>query len=772
MVETVKLVKSSFTSEQAEIIAGWRRGLRLGQRTLADWCGGKLAVSAVPGAGKSHSMAVAAAITIAREKLHSRRQLVIVTLTRTAAANIQDKIRTCLKELGLPPIGYSVSTIHSLALNIASKHPELSKLDLVDRTLVTPSPNHQVIKKTVEQWLETRPDSYQRLLAEKSFEGEATERLRRQSVLRTEILPNLAYTVVKEAKSSDLSPDQLADLARRYPDEYDILEVGAGLYQAYQGVMKAENYVDYDEMILGALRVLQDPDACKLWQQQVFAVFEDEAQDSSPLQEQLLRKLAGIPNREDLPPNLIRVGDPNQAINSTFTPADPKYFREFCQECNSDNLLERMDQAGRSTQVIMDGANYVLEWGNNLLKPSSNSDRDCDQPESVFWLQNILGVSDGDAQPNPQPEGGGIELHTPLDVYESVRSIGERLIALFGRNPLANAAILVRENRQAKYVLDRLTNQFKHIEPQIKIFEAGEGDRTSKIPQEILTIFQFLIRPHSPEHLKSTLKVLLARKLIDAQDLDALAIFPEQFLYPSILDIARTPTVERASRICCELLEARSSLPHYHLISYISDRLGYLSSELATADKLAHRISIETYNRGSIYSSIEVLQEIVTEGFENISDDSESQYTASGQVTIITMHKAKGLDWDYVFIPFLSDKIPGKLWTPQGAKFLGEFTLSEVARAKIRAHLHHQAIPTPSEAWAMADYLKQGEDLRLLYVAMTRAKKLLWLAAEKKGPFLWNRFNGQEGDGLREIKQSSLFIALSKKFPSFKILKD
>ena len=200
--------------------------------------------------------------------------------------------------------------------------------------------------------------------------------------------------------------------------------------------------------------------------------------------------------------------------------------------------------------------------------------------------------------------------------------------------------------------------------------------------------------------------------------------------------------------------------------------MGYLSSELATADKLAHRISIETYNRGSIYSSIEVLQEIVTEGFENISDESESEYTASGQVTIITMHKAKGLDWDYVFIPFLSDKIPGQLWTPQGAKFLGDFTLSEVARAKIRAHLHHQVIPTPTDAWAMANYLKQGEDLRLLYVAMTRAKKLLWLAAEKEAPFLWNRFNGQEGDKLQPIKQSPLFIALSKKYPDLFVLKD
>ena len=54
-----------------------RRNLRPGQQNLADWNGGEMAVSAVPGAGKSHSLAIAAAIAIAKHQLHSRQQLVI-----------------------------------------------------------------------------------------------------------------------------------------------------------------------------------------------------------------------------------------------------------------------------------------------------------------------------------------------------------------------------------------------------------------------------------------------------------------------------------------------------------------------------------------------------------------------------------------------------------------------------------------------------------------------------------------------------------------------
>ena len=121
-------------------------------------------------------------------------------------------------------------------------------------------------------------------------------------------------------------------------------------------LLKQYNHLDYDEMILAALRVLEDQQVRQFWQDQVFAVFEDEAQDSTLLQTKLLRILAE--KNDGL--TLMRVGDPNQAINSTFTPADPIHFATFCQRCESMNLLAKMDQSGRSTQIIMDAANYLV----------------------------------------------------------------------------------------------------------------------------------------------------------------------------------------------------------------------------------------------------------------------------------------------------------------------------------------------------------------------------------------------------------------------------
>jgi DNA helicase II / ATP-dependent DNA helicase PcrA len=318
-----------------------RNSLRPGQQQMADWKSGPLAVSAVPGAGKSTGMAAAAAIAIANQyensatsRSSSRRQLVVVTFTRSAAANIKAKIRKYLRDdLSLPQTGFAVYTLHGLALNIASRHSDLSGLQLENITLITPSQSHRFIRTAVEQWIANNPGRYSRLLEGHQFDGEETERLRRQSVLRTEVLPELAITVIHEAKSSGISPEKLREWSQQTTDEYAILRVASGLYEQYQNLMRSRDFIDYDDMILAALRVLENHSARRIEQNQVFAVFEDEAQDSSPLQTQLLEILAsdsleegeigrggeqeqGENNNSAL--NLVRVGDPNQAINSTL----------------------------------------------------------------------------------------------------------------------------------------------------------------------------------------------------------------------------------------------------------------------------------------------------------------------------------------------------------------------------------------------------------------------------------------------------------------------
>ncbi|NJR65445.1 MAG: ATP-dependent helicase [Leptolyngbyaceae cyanobacterium CRU_2_3] len=242
-----------------------RSGLRPGQQRMADWQGGSLAVSAVPGSGKSTGMAIAAAMFLGKRYLGQLQagmmepsgngeiaslaqpglpaagfpaalpsgQLILVTFTRSAVANLKGKVRQYLRELVLAPQGFTVSTLHGLALNIATRHPTLSGLNLSQMTLVSPTQGSRLIRTCVEQWISAHPQPYQRLLEGRQFDGEETERLRRQSVLRTEILPDLAFTVIHEAKSSGLLPEDLRRLGGDLVEKEPIASLPRGSIMMY-----------------------------------------------------------------------------------------------------------------------------------------------------------------------------------------------------------------------------------------------------------------------------------------------------------------------------------------------------------------------------------------------------------------------------------------------------------------------------------------------------------------------------------------------------------
>lgn len=727
-----------------------RYKLRIGQQAMADWSGGELAVSAVPGAGKSTGMAVAAAIAIAKFQLHRSKQLVIVTFTRSAVSNIRKKVLVNLEELRLPQSAFTVNTLHGLAFSIANSHRELSGFSLGDTQIISEAQKQRLIRQSVLQWLKENPKQYQLLLEGRGFDGEDTERLRRQTVLRTDVLPGLAREAIATAKSSRLTPANL-----RAVNAGDILEVAAGLYETYDRLLKQQNAIDYDDMTLGALRVLENESVRQYWQSRIFAVFEDEAQDSSPLQTKLLEILASSSeesNHLSINRNLIRVGDPNQAINSTFTTADPRFFNEFCDRCDAQNRLTVLDRAGRSTANIMAAANFVLQWVNADFAKRKPPEDDNTSVNLPFRDQVIHPVDAGDPQDNanPVPLGEGVEIEFPNDIEQTAKRIGERVLQLSAAQAdqtepkKFSMAVLVRQHNQGRYICNALKEWSEQNE--IPIYDVEQSDRRSRVPVDALAVLQFMDRPHSPDNLKAALQILADRQLIKPQDLNALASLPEQFLYPNLLDPELSPLAKIAQRICIGLLKARLELPLYNLIAFMAMTLGYDQGELATADKLSDRLTQQLVGNYNIASAIEALREIVeSENFEAVEEENlEGRYMKEGQLTVISLHKAKGLDWDVVFMPFLHERnFPGKPFIPESVKFLGDFSLPEVARTQIRALIHDEEIPHPLAAWEKSQLLKQAEEYRLLYVGMTRAKRLLWLSACHSVPFNWNNLDSR-----------------------------
>lgn len=724
--------------------------LRQGQKELAQWKYGKMAVSAVPGAGKSYGLATAAAITIARNKLNANRQLIIVTYTRSAAASIEKKIKEILTEdLQTPPVGFTVQTIHSLAVNIANRFPQISQQSIENHTLTEVTSSHPLMLETVNQWVTHHPELYQLLLQGERKTNDEAEILQRESLLLNDILPKVAYNAVSLIKSSDLTLNDSFSLPDNPDNAYPLMKIAKGLYEEYQALMTKAQRLDYDDLILSALRVLKFPYPRQILQQEVFAVFEDEAQDSSPLQEKLLEILATDTKNSQV--NFVRVGDSNQAINSTFTSADPKYFRDFCRQCQENNRFYTINQAGRSCQLIIETANKTLAWVNDKIQQELKDQKNVEIESLIpFKYQNIQPVENTINQTNPLQEGKGVEIEFPKDIYHTVDLIREKIIYLWQKKEEKkppNFAILVRENKQGKFLYKHLKDLENSHNLKVKLI--NDSDIYSKIIQEIFALLQFLDCPHSSQYLKKTLEILSERLNIPVEDLTSLSIYPEKFLYPTILDMVdHESNLIKLKNQCIKLLKSRFELSPYQLILFISLSLKYEQIELATVQKLTERIKQDIQTNMSLKLMINILQEIICgEKFKGVEIEDEKSYQKEGQLTIITMHKAKGLEWDYVFIPFLhSHIIPGNEFSPhQNVKFLGNFSLPEVIRSSLRSMIHNNKNLdnrqiSIAEASREHSYQKKGEEYRLLYVGITRAKKLLWMSSAKKAPKRWSFF--------------------------------
>ena len=104
-----------------------------------------------------------------------------------------------------------------------------------------------------------------------------------------------------------------------------MLDLGYSIYSEYQRALTNRGSVDFEDLIRLAYKILSNnPDYLERLRYRWPYILEDEAQDSSLIQEKLLRLLCGENG------NWVRVGDPNQAIFETFTTADPKLIKGFC----------------------------------------------------------------------------------------------------------------------------------------------------------------------------------------------------------------------------------------------------------------------------------------------------------------------------------------------------------------------------------------------------------------------------------------------------------
>ncbi len=167
--------------------------------------------------------------------------------------------------------------------------------------------------------------------------------------------PSAIHSQISDAKNRLLDVDEYAQRAGSVFET-----IVADAYRAYQGALLSANAMDFDDLLVRAVDLLQlFPEVKRAYQDTFKWVLVDEYQDTNPVQYRWLELLAGETR------NLCVVGDPQQSIYS-FRGADIRNILEF-EEDFPDAHVVKLEQNYRSTQTILDAANGLISGNRGNL---------------------------------------------------------------------------------------------------------------------------------------------------------------------------------------------------------------------------------------------------------------------------------------------------------------------------------------------------------------------------------------------------------------------
>lgn len=680
--------------------------LRPGQREVAAYRGGYLAVPAIPGAGKTTVLSWLAANLI-REGLPRGSKVLIVTVMNSAVANFSQRISQHLRNMDLPSSGFEVRTLHSLALQIIRQRPDAAGLR-DDFLLLDANEREQLLDDLVRRWTEGNWERWHSLLnvreGSRSYEAALNGWRRKTRELATSMIPVL--------KELDSLPQ---------PGE-GMLAWAVEIYRDYCKELTRLGMLDFDDLLLKACRLVEeDLGLCQRLSQSWPYIFEDEAQDSNPIQQRLLLKLSQAHG------NLVRVGDSNQAILGTFTNADPQLFRDFCRR--PDVLRQEMLYASRSSQDIINLANHLVRW--------------CSQSHPVAACRRALEETyikpapPGDKRPNPVPIGYTIGVRAYPNYQAEIAGVAQHAAEYAQRSPERTVAILAPTNN----MVGALREQLEEMGARWYEITTYPANRRKTI-DDLRAILAFLAAPGSNRLLLEAVGRLMAMELekavagyLETARLELLFYGEPAQQRPVILTTFESwPELSRQLDLLRRWLDS-CHLPPDRLILEIAQDLALQEQELAIAQKMAMDVKFRLTMNPS-WRLPQVAEEVARltrafQGAANVFYERSGYTPEAGVVNLVTAHKAKGLEWDTVYVigltagqypGLMEDKVQSEAW------FLPEEIVNPeaVAKAELKGF-------DPVDARIHAKEELLAERLRLLYVAITRAKLNLLLT--------WHRVN-------------------------------
>lgn len=602
-------------------------GLNPQQREAVTAGQGPTLVLAGPGSGKTRVLTHRIAYLIREMEIPSW-GLVAVTFTNKAATEMRQRVEAIL---GGRLDGLSIGTFHAICarlLRVEADH--------------TPYERDYVIYDTDDQL-----SAIKQVLADLNVDSKKFN-------------PGRVLGAISTAKNELIEPGDF--VSRDY-----FGEIVMRVYPRYQSLLVSSNAMDFDDLLMQTALLLRDNDYVREKYQQRFShVLVDEFQDTNQAQYQLVQML-GKPQD-----NIFVVGDEDQGIYA-FRGADYRNVMQFRRDYPDARVI-LLEQNYRSTQVVLDAARSVID---------KNSHR---TPKALF---------------TDRVGGPLVTIKEAYSEAEEAEFVVRKLQEMIKRGDYHynDIAIMYRTNAQSRALEDACVGL--HVPYKLV---GGVGFYKRREVRDLMAYLRLINNPN--DAVSFTRVVNVPGRGIGKKSVETFAAwlaesgFTQRQALEAIVDGHAAPLSGRAGRSLTEFAVMLAELRQLAdggdltvLFDEIISRIGYnlyLHEISESTDELEER----TQNVGELRGVIESKKDLsLGDALEELAlvAEIDSLDESLDNVTLLTLHAAKGLEFSVVFITGLEDGL-----LPHSRSF--------------------------GEPDAMA------EERRLLYVGLTRAKDHLFLS--------------------------------------------
>ena len=488
--------------------------------------------------------------------------------------------------------------------------------------------------------------------------------------------PKLVKSVISNAKNKMQDAYTFATFARDFKSQKI-----ASIYEEYENALNNNNAIDFDDMLLLTVKLLEQcKEVCQLYYDRFQHILVDEFQDTNMAQYKLINMLytnleSEIPDER----SLCVVGDVDQSIYS-WRGADYTIILNFQKDFKKTKLI-KLEQNYRSTANILNVANAIIE---------NNTER----------VDKVLYSQKGD--------GELIDYYEAQDEADEANFIASRIKQDSGGD-YNRYAILYRTNSQSRALEEACMAAGipYRIYGGLKFYDR----------KEIKDIIAYLKLIYNPDDSQSFRRIVnVPKRAIGDTTVKALSDFADSkdvSLFEAIKEIEESelsPRVQSKLKDFAELIlkfkNAASSYSLQEFVTLVIEKSGYLAE-------------LQSQNTPESEADIENLQELVNVAGEFVPEESDNalgeflQQVAlvsdldgmddiSNNVTLMTLHSAKGLEFPIVFLAGCDE---------------GVFP-------------HQRTFNIPSE---------MEEERRLMYVGVTRAEEKLYLSSAKRRQ-MWGEY--------------------------------